>query len=69
MSLLGRKGVVVRNIDRADVETVKKLAEYGVATVHEAQGRKGLLAPRIRPIQQGVTIAGFCGDIISCPRR
>lgn len=67
MSLLGRKSIVVRNIDRADFETVKKLAEYGVATVHEAQGRKGLLAPRIRPIQQGVTIAGSAVTLSVAP--
>ena len=47
MSLLGRKGVVVRHIDRAEQSTIEKFAHYGVATVHEAQGRKGLMAPHI----------------------
>lgn len=67
MSLLGRKGVVVRNIDRADKELVNKMAQYGVATVHEAQGRKGLLAPRIRPIQQGVSISGSAVTLLVAP--
>lgn len=58
MSLLGKTGVVVRQIDRASSKIVEKMQRYGVATIHEAQGRKGLLAPRIRPIQQDICIAG-----------
>jgi len=49
---------VVRHVDRADPETVAALRAAGVATVHEAAGRIGLLGPAVRARQAGAVIAG-----------
>jgi len=67
MSLVGKTGVVVRNIQRGDSALIDELRQYGVATVHEAQGRKGLLAPFMRPIQQGVAISGSAITVLVAP--
>ncbi|CAI1506160.1 4-hydroxy-2-oxoglutarate aldolase [Serratia quinivorans] len=67
MSPIGKKGVVIRNIPRANAHTLDALAEFGVATVHEAQGRKGLLDPAIRPIQQDRGIAGSAVTVLVAP--
>ncbi|MEU5278210.1 4-carboxy-4-hydroxy-2-oxoadipate aldolase/oxaloacetate decarboxylase [Streptomyces asoensis] len=60
-------GVIVTGPPKADLKDVDALAGFGVATVGEAMGRTGLLSPAIRPIQQGVRVAGTAVTVLSWP--
>jgi 4-hydroxy-4-methyl-2-oxoglutarate aldolase len=59
--------IAVREIARPDPAAVEALGEYGVATVHEAQGRTGLLAAYMRPIYSGTSLAGPAVTVLVPP--
>jgi 4-hydroxy-4-methyl-2-oxoglutarate aldolase len=59
--------VVVRDFDRTDATIVAGLAALGSSTVHEADGRRGALHPVLRPIQDGVVVAGPAVTVLCHP--
>jgi 4-hydroxy-4-methyl-2-oxoglutarate aldolase len=60
-------GVVKRNIARADKAAVEKLSRFGVATVHEAMGRVGLMQTYMRPIYAGAHLCGTAVTVLLHP--
>ncbi len=67
MQDFGKTGVAVRGIGRADAAAVERLGRYGVATIHEAQGRAGLLRPYMRPIYPGAAVFGTAVTVLAQP--
>jgi 4-hydroxy-4-methyl-2-oxoglutarate aldolase len=65
--MIGQSGIAVKDITRADPQVVAELAKYGAATVHEAMGRVGLLAPYMRPIYPGAKACGPAVTIFAHP--
>ena len=57
----------IRDIQRADAQIIAGLADCGVATVHEAMGRTGLMSSTMRPIQQDLCIAGSAITVSAAP--
>ncbi|MGL3150140.1 4-carboxy-4-hydroxy-2-oxoadipate aldolase/oxaloacetate decarboxylase [Microbacterium sp. A82] len=59
---LNNLGIVHTNIQRPDPDDVARLSKFGVATIHEAMGRVGLMRPYIRPVYKG---AAMCGPAVT----
>jgi len=64
---LNNLGLVKRNIVRAERAAVEQLARFGVATVHEAIGRIGLMKPYVRPIYPGARLCGCAVTVLLQP--
>lgn len=60
-------GIVKRNITRAEPAAVEKLSRFGVATIHEAMGRVGLMKPYMRPIYNEARICGTAVTVLLQP--
>ena len=60
-------GIVKRNIARADRAAIEKLSRFGVATIHEAMGRVGLMKPYMRPIYAGAHVCGTAVTVLLHP--
>jgi 4-hydroxy-4-methyl-2-oxoglutarate aldolase len=65
--MIGQSAIAVRNVTRADAASVAELAKYGVATVHEAMVRMGLMAPYMRPIYPGAKVCGTAITVFAHP--
>jgi 4-hydroxy-4-methyl-2-oxoglutarate aldolase len=59
--------IAIRNIERPTADQLKRLGQFGVATIHEAQGRTGLLAPHMRPIYAGAKAVGSALTVLAHP--
>ncbi len=64
---LNQLGIVKRNIQRADRAAVEKLSRFGVATLHEAMGRVGLMKSYLRPIYSGAHVCGTAVTVLLQP--
>ncbi|WP_114972442.1 4-carboxy-4-hydroxy-2-oxoadipate aldolase/oxaloacetate decarboxylase [Rhodoferax ferrireducens] len=64
---MNQLGIVKRNIVRADQAAVARLSKLGVATIHEAMGRVGLMKPYMRPIYNGAKICGTAVTVLLQP--
>ena len=65
--MIGQSGIAVRKVQRADTDAVAELGKYGVATLHEAMGRVGLLSSYMRPIYTGAKACGTAVTIFAHP--
>jgi 4-hydroxy-4-methyl-2-oxoglutarate aldolase len=65
--MIGRSGIAVKHVTRADAASVAELSKYGVATLHEAMGRVGLMAGYMRPIYPGAKVCGTAVTIFAHP--